>query len=211
MKLNEFDARAREWDSNPMHMERSVAIARQIADIIPLDKNMKALEFGAGTGILSFLLADRLGEIVMMDNSREMVNVMNEKTLNANLPRLKPVYFDLEQNDFPQNDFNFVFTQMVLHHVKDTKQILKKFYALLQPNGYLAIADLYSEDGSFHGGDFNGHKGFDVTKLQHDIEKEGFRHLCTRNCYVIKKTIDGCDREFPVFLMVAMKPDNTNH
>ncbi len=55
------------------------AIARAMEKTIPLNKHMKALEFGAGTGLLSFLLADRLAEITLMDNSTEMINVIKGK------------------------------------------------------------------------------------------------------------------------------------
>ena len=39
---------------------------------------------------------------------------------------------------------------MTLHHIPDTNGILNKFHALLEPNGYLLVADLEKEDGSFH-------------------------------------------------------------
>ena len=51
---------------------------------------------------------------------------------------------------------------MVLHHVTDIENIIRKFHNLLNPDGHLAIADLYTEDGSFHGKEFTGHKGFDT-------------------------------------------------
>jgi len=54
--MSEFDARAREWDKDRMHMDRSVAIAAELEKMIPINHSMKALEYGAGTGILSFLL-----------------------------------------------------------------------------------------------------------------------------------------------------------
>ncbi len=36
-----------------------------------------------------------------------------------------------------------------------SRRILEKFHDLLNPSGYLAIADLYPEDGSFHGLSFD--------------------------------------------------------
>jgi tRNA (cmo5U34)-methyltransferase len=120
---------------------------------------------GAGTGILSFLLRDKLSEITMMDSSGEMVNVMKEKVAVSGFKSLKPVLFDLEHQDFKAHKFDIIFNQMVLHHVNDVKAILKKFYSLLSPGGFLAIADLYSEDGSFHGIEANVHCGFDVKAL----------------------------------------------
>ena len=65
--MNEFDIKAAGWDQNPMHWDRSVAIAEQIKKLIPITKQMTALEFGAGTGITSFLLKDYLKEITLME------------------------------------------------------------------------------------------------------------------------------------------------
>ena len=73
--MNEFDIKAAEWDKNPMHWDRSEAISNQIKKLIPLSKQMTALEYGAGTGITSFLLKDHLKEITLMDNSSEMVRL----------------------------------------------------------------------------------------------------------------------------------------
>ena len=69
--MSEFDARAREWDNDQQHVDRSVAIAAEIEKRITFKQGMKALEYGAGTGLLSFLLKDRFAEIVLMDNSRK--------------------------------------------------------------------------------------------------------------------------------------------
>jgi len=156
---SEFDLKAQQWDNNPVHWDRSVAVADHIRELIPLKKEMVALEFGAGTGIASFLLKDYLKEITMMDSSTEMVKVMNEKIKKTGVKNLKALNFNLEESDYTETSFDFIFTQMALHHVSDIGNILRKFHDLLFPGGYLAIADLYPEDGSFHGEGFTGHKG----------------------------------------------------
>jgi hypothetical protein len=40
--MNEFDIKAAGWDSNPMHWDRSEAIAKEIIKLIPLKKEMTA-------------------------------------------------------------------------------------------------------------------------------------------------------------------------
>src|SRR5450759_2489142 len=149
--MNEFDLKAAEWDQNPIIWERAEAIANEIKRLIPLKKQMTALEFGAGTGVTSFILKDFLKEITLMDNSTEMVKVMNNKIKTSRVENLKTLNFNLEQDDFKDAKFDFIFNQMVLHHISDIENIITKFYNLLNPGGFLAIADLYTENGSFHG------------------------------------------------------------
>ncbi|MBE3085307.1 MAG: hypothetical protein IMZ64_03700 [Bacteroidetes bacterium] len=87
--MNEFDIKAAEWDKNPMHWDRSYAIAKEIIKLIPLKKEMTALEYGAGTGVTSFMLKDYLKKITLMDNSSEMVRIMNEKIETTKVKNLK--------------------------------------------------------------------------------------------------------------------------
>ena len=202
--MNEFDIKAAEWDKNPMHWDRSEAIANEIKKLIPLKKEMTALEYGAGTGIASFLLKDHLKEIILMDNSSEMVKVMNEKIKAAKEKNLKALNFDLEHNDYNLGKFDLIFTQMVLHHVADIDSIIRKFSQLLNPGGYLAIADLYEEDGSFHGEGFNGHNGFNIEMLSGIIGKQHFINIFHKTCFVINREIsDTVSKQFEVFLLIA--------
>ena len=79
MVSNEFDNKARGWDKESIHWERSKAIAERIINIIPETQKMNALDYGAGTGILGFMLSDKFSEITLMDNSEEMFKVIQEK------------------------------------------------------------------------------------------------------------------------------------
>jgi ubiquinone/menaquinone biosynthesis C-methylase UbiE len=202
--MNEFDIKAAEWDKNPMHWDRSEVISNQIKKLIPLSKQMTALEYGAGTGIASFLLKDHLKEITLMDNSSEMVRIMNEKIKTTKVRNLKTLNFDLENMDYKGDRFDLIFTQMVFHHVADIEDIIKKFYDLQNPGGHLAIADLYPEDGSFHGKGFTGHKGFDPAELSRLLSKAGFLNISHRKCYVIdRKVSDTETKHYDVFLLIA--------
>jgi len=204
--MNKFDVKAAEWDNNSMHWDRSLAITNQIKKLIPLKKQMIGLEYGAGTGIASFMLKDYLKEITLMDNSSEMVRVTNEKIKAANIKNLKTLNFDLEHSDYSEGKFDLIFTQMVLHHVTNIESIIRKFYGLLNQDGYIAIADLYPEDGSFHGEDFTGHKGFEIEILSNHVKKQGFTNINHRKCFVINRKISNTQtKQFDVFLLIAKR------
>lgn len=202
--MTEFDIKAAEWDKNPMHWDRSEVISNQIKKLIPLSKKMVALEYGAGTGIASFLLKDYLKEITLMDNSSEMVRIINEKIRSAKVRNLKTLNFDLEHEDYKGENFDLIFTQMVFHHVTDIEKIINKFYNLLNPGGHLAIADLYPEDGSFHGKGFTGHNGFDPAELSKLLSKAGFLNISHRKCYVIDRQVSDTEtKHYDIFLLIA--------
>ncbi len=205
--MNEFDIKATEWDKNDMHRERARTVAREILEEISLTREMTALEFGAGTGLLSYMLKDHLKEITLIDNSEGMVKVLNEKLKAEKADNLKVVKADLENEDFKGGPFDLIYTLMVLHHVGDVETIIRKFHSLLRPGGHLAISDLYSEDGSFHGEGFHGHHGFDPVSLTALLGKYGFTGINHHKVYVIdKKTSDNNSKKFDIFLMTAGRP-----
>lgn len=203
--MSEFDAKARDWDKNQHYFDRSEAVANAISQVIPLQAGMKALEYGSGTALLSFALKDKFAEITLMDNSREMTAVTEEKIAAQHIQNLKPLFFDLEKEDYSLK-FDIIYNQMVMHHVQDIDAMLTKFYSLLNPGGFIAIADLYNEDGSFHGEGFNGHLGFDVEHLANKLKAIGYRNIQHQKCYTIERTDEnGIVIEYPIFLLTASK------
>ena len=199
--MSEFDSRARVWDNDKMHLDRSAAIAAELEKIIPSDNSFKALEYGAGSGILSFMMKDKFSEIVLMDSSREMIKVCEEKKEFFNTPHIHPLWFDLEHRDY-EGKFDIIYNQMVLHHVKDLNLILGKYQSMLNPGGILAIADLYPEDGSFHGPGVDVHLGFDPDQLIEKLHNFGFTHGEYKPCFVVKRPTG---IEYPIFLLTVSK------
>lgn len=205
--MSEFDARARDWDKNQRYIDRSEAVAKAMLQTIPFKKSMKALEYGSGTALLSFALMDKFEEIVLMDNSQEMTTVTAEKIADQNILHMKPLFFDLEHQDYSDR-FDIIYNQMVMHHVNDVDIILSKFYTLLNPGGFLAIADLYAEDGTFHSEGFTGHLGFDMDNLSARLKALGFDEITHQQCYSIQKTNEeGKVSDYPIFLLTAVKSE----
>lgn len=206
INMNEFDLKAKDWDKNPMHMERSVAIANAIINTIPLQHTKRAMEFGTGTALLSFLLKDYFSEILLLDTSAEMIKAAEEKIAASSANNMKTMLFDLEKNALKGEKFDIIFTQMVLHHVADIELITDRFSQMLNPGGYLAVADLYPEDGTFHDAGFNGHKGIDAEKLSETLLNHGFTDISHKTVYTINRLSgDNTNKAFPVFLLTAKR------
>jgi ubiquinone/menaquinone biosynthesis C-methylase UbiE len=206
--MNEFDLKAATWDENPMHKARSEAIAARIKDKIPLKSNMTALEFGAGTGTTGFILSGLLKEVVLVDSSPEMVKKTAEKIQASGIKNLKAVHAGEEYFEDSQQKFDLVFSQMVLHHIPDTESIINSFAGILNTGGYLAIADLYREDGSFHGKGFDGHNGFDPDELAKTLIKRGFVNVTHEKCFTIEKNISESEKgKFDVFVLTGQLSD----
>ena len=205
MTDSQFDEKAKSWDSDPLNVERARVIAEAIRKRVPLRTDASALEYGCGTGLLSFALQPYLGEITLADSSQGMLAVLKEKIAAGGIRNMTPLSLDLAVDPLPPDRFTLIYTMMTLHHIPDTERILRCFHSLLGENGHLCIADLDKEDGSFHGADFSVRAGFDRRELTEKVEKAGFCNISFSTVYEMTKETDHGRKNFPVFLMTAQK------
>lgn len=198
-----FDERAKTWDEDPMKTARAEAVAAGIRAQVPLNNGMTGLEYGCGTGLLSFALRGDFARITLADNSSGMLQVLQEKIDAGGIANMRPLKLDLTTDPMPAERFDLVFSLMTFHHIPDTDKILRDLFALLAQPGYLCIADLDSEDGSFHGPDADVHKGFDREELAQKARQAGFSSVNFSTVFNISKGQP--EKNYPVFLMVAQK------
>ena len=204
--MTNFDERAKDWDSDPMKVNRAKTVAEAIRVAVPLTTDMSALEYGCGTGLLSFALQSDLGQITLADTLQGMLDVLAKKISASGVTNMQPVRLDLSTDPLPAQPFDLTYSLMTLHHIDDAKGMLKKFHALLKPGGWLCVSDLDKEDGTFHtDGTTDVHLGFERGELQKWVEEAGFSSVKFSTAYEIKKDIDGVERTFPVFLLTARK------
>ena len=203
--MSEFDQKAARWDAKPVRVERAQAVADGIKAALPLSPRMTALEYGCGTGLLSFALQPYLGHITLADSSSGMLTVLRDKIAAANTQNMTPIQLDLTIDPLPAGRYQLIYTLMTLHHIADTDRMLRAFYQLLDAPGYLCVADLDTEDGSFHEDEFHGHLGFDRDALSAQARQAGFQSVNFRTVFHMIKDVQGISKEFAVFLMAAEK------
>lgn len=200
-----FDSKARQWDENPVFVDRARRIADALRSMVPLSTSMSALDYGSGSGLLSFPLKDELGHITLSDTSAGMLEVVREKVAAQNVRNMTAIQADLSATALPDTRFDLIYSSMTLHHIPDTAAILAAFHAHLNPGGWLGIADLDQEDGSFHGIEVDVHRGFDRDALANWTRRAGFKDVAFRTVFEIEKDKPEGKRTYPVFLMVARK------
>lgn len=203
--MNEFDEKAAQWDAKAVRVERAQAVAEGIQAALPLSPDMTALEYGCGTGLLSFALQPYLGHITLADSSSGMLAVLREKITSMHIQNMTPLQLDVMIDPLPAAHYQLTYSLMVLHHVADTAKALQAFHALLARGGYLCVADLDQEDGTFHSGEFHGHQGFDRAELAALAEQIGFQQIRFTTVFHMIKEVQGVAKDFPVFLMTAQK------
>lgn len=198
--MSHFDERARDWDT-PERRERAEAVAGAIRAIVTLAPTMRAIDIGAGTGLLGLTLAGDVGEMVLAEPSEGMLEVVREKLAAGGPPNVTAVRLDLMADPSPGDPFDIAVSLLVLHHLADTRAALSAIRELLRPGGRLALADLDAEDGSFHGPDAEGihHLGFERRALLEVTRAARFADVEIRTATEIERG----GRRYPMFLLLA--------
>jgi 2-polyprenyl-3-methyl-5-hydroxy-6-metoxy-1,4-benzoquinol methylase len=196
-----FDKAAKDWDKSDMRTRLSNGIGGAILEHVSLDASMHLMDFGAGTGLLSSHIAPRVARISAVDISQGMLDELAAKPEFAGkvLPFCQNIVHDpLEA------DFDGIISAMAMHHVEDTDEILRVFYGHLKPGGFVALADLDKEDGTFHkhGNEGVFHFGFEREDLKRRLEMAGFEDVSFTTAYTFEKE-EG--RTYPVFLVMARR------
>ena len=194
-----FDERAKEWDT-PDRIERAAEVAAAIGAAVPLSGSERVVEVGAGTGLLGLHFASQVEELLLTDPSAGMLEVAAEKVRRAALGNVRTQRFDLTADALPGR-FDLLLSLLMLHHVEDTAAALAAMRGLLEPGGRIAVADLDTEDGTFHTAEAEGihHLGFDRGDLARLAVSAGFSEVAFRTA----ATIEEEDRHYPVFLLTA--------
>ena len=200
-----FDEKAATWDDDPVRVDRAESIADSLAKTIDLSLVNMAMEYGSGTGLLSFALKDRIAGIVLMDESQNMIEMAIAKCKATNVNHFKPLQYDLLKQPLPSDKYDLIFILLTLHHIEETALILEKFYELLNPNGYLAIIDLEKEDGSFHEHNYHFHNGFERGSLEKQLTQTGLTPFSYEVCYELARDYDEGTQKYPLFLLVSQK------
>ena len=196
----EFDTRAESWD-DPEKTRRAEDIAAVVRWTVPLRRSMKALEYGAGTGLLSFCLRDALGPITLADSSAGMRAVAARKIAAASALDMRVLDLDLMRDAVPAERYDLIYSMTVLHHVRDVPRALAAFHAMLLPGGWLCHVDLDAEDGSFHGPEVDVHHGFERATLRAWLAAAGFVDIAIGDA----GSIAHHGRSYPLFVAAARR------
>ena len=210
MKMEErrdFNKGSGQWDADLSRVRLADGVSAAIIREVRLSKDMDALDFGCGTGLVTLRLHPLVGTITGADSSQGMLAVLDDKIRTQGLTNIRTTLVDFEKGDRLAGKFHLIVCSMTLHHVPDTAALFRLWHEMLLPGGYLCFADLDTEDGSFHS-DKTGvfHFGFDRKHLRELLHGAGFSEVRDTPAATMSRNVEGKGKvDFPVFLMVARK------
>ncbi|SFP35215.1 class I SAM-dependent methyltransferase [Hydrogenimonas thermophila] len=193
-----FDERAKTWDSSDRRQALAEAVANAIKSSVTLNSSMHLLDIGAGTGLLTRRVLPYVDKITALDTSAGMLEEL-EKKVEGNVEICQTDIIKYE----PSEKFDGIISSMTLHHIEDTEGLFKHLYKLLKPGGFIALADLAPEDGTFHSNGNEGvfHFGFDEESLKNYANIAGFKNFS----YKIVHKVEKPNKIYEIFLFSSIK------
>ncbi len=197
--MSRFDKLATQWDLNPDRVKSALKTTRKIKELIDI-QDMDILDYGSGTGLISFDLFEQANFITAMDSSQGMLTQMQKKIDEAKITNIKTALHDADVDTFIKDSFDLIVTAMTLHHIKNPLEFIINIVSALKKGGYLVISDLESEDGTFHsdGNDGVEYFGFDKGQIKDYFKKAGLEIVYLETNETIKK-----HRDFHLFLAIG--------
>lgn len=201
--MADFDARAATWDHDPHRRALAQAVVAAIETAIPPHPGRRILDVGCGTGLIGLPLAGGATSLLGVDLSAGMVARFTAKAAAAGIANAHGEVRDLAATPLPEGSVDLAVSAMAFHHIPDTAAMLAAIARALAPDGWIAVADLETEDGSFHDEPVP-HLGFAPATFTDLMRGAGFADVGMRRVHVMQRP--DRPRAYPIFLAWARRP-----
>ena len=192
MATNEWDAFADSWDSNDLTSLYADRAHAALTDIITL-RDLRVLDFGCGTGLLTEKMSPNAEHIVALDGSVKMVERLKQKAL----PNVSPIA-DFLTPEFVrsapllQEKFDLITASSVCAFLPDYAETLRLLRSVLKPTGIYAQWDwLLTEPDAGN--------GFTKVDVRQALDRAGFSEISLSQPFVIEDS----NATLPVLMAVA--------
>ena len=111
-----------------------------------IDHCTKALDMGTGPGDIPLMLCGptQRVSVLAIDLAQSMLDLAKRKVEIAGLGnRITLAQMDVKALDLPDDSFDAVFSNTILHHIPEPALMLAEAARVLKPGGLLLIRDLY--------------------------------------------------------------------
>jgi ubiquinone/menaquinone biosynthesis C-methylase UbiE len=123
---------------NPLEQKRLSNVISECKNSMDTVTFPHALDFGSGTGNLSYHLLSNGFKVTAADVSEKSLTILSNKFKKNE--KLEIQIIDGQTlSEFPDNKFDLVSTYSVLHHVPDYLGIISEFSRVVKPGGLIYI------------------------------------------------------------------------
>ena len=104
----------------------------------------RVLDLACGPGIVAGAIAPRIGQVIGIDATHEMVRLARQHFEKGRLTNGSFSVASAESVPFDRGRFDQVITRLTIHHFADVPAVLSEARRVLRPAGRLIVADVIS-------------------------------------------------------------------
>jgi len=116
-----------QWNADKYNKHTNFVLAQPVIELLNPQEDEKILDLGCGDGTLAIKIEKSNAKVIAVDLSQNMVKKTKKRGIEAYL-------MDATELNF-KNEFDAVFSNLVLHWVKDSQMAIKKVHNSLKNNG----------------------------------------------------------------------------
>jgi ubiquinone/menaquinone biosynthesis C-methylase UbiE len=137
MKMTKFE---KFFVNSDRRSQRVAEHAEKMLRTVGFAPGQSYLDFGCGNGAAAVHLASKLGlKVTGIDVDAEQIEAAHARIEET--PNVRFLTADGTKLPFADNEFDFVATHLVTHHIPDWQNALQQMLRVLKPNGYFIYKD----------------------------------------------------------------------
>ena len=146
-----FDADLKQWTDRFEHEGRAIYDKRyEILDALSLKPGLAVADIGAGSGLISRLIAQRVGSegtVYAVDIARNMVDYIARTSKEQGLTNIKAVLGDPKSPKLAPASVDRICIIDAYHHFEYPAEMLAEIKKALRPDGMLVLIDFKRIEG----------------------------------------------------------------
>src|SRR5699024_9846201 len=127
-------------------------IAAEMKKYFPHDANSIVLDYGCGTGLDGLELKDDCKKLIFSDVYGETLTVVAEQLEAYKIRNAE----SKQTEELGSEEADVIIVSLVMLHVPEFRELIKKLYDILNESGQLIIADFDKNDSVYHEKVHNG-------------------------------------------------------
>lgn len=178
MENDAFEQMAKKYDTEE-RIELAKVTVKEVRPELRNSKSKSLIDYGSGTGLISLELSDLVDSILLVDSSKQMLEVAEAKIAHRGMTNSEVLCSDFTQ-ETPELKADIVLMSLVLLHIPDAKVILQELFNILNNGGQLIIIDFDKNDKINHP---RVHNGFSHDGLKKILSEVGFKSIEIKTFY----------------------------
>ena len=172
-----FDRVASEWESMRGGYYDE-AVMNKLQETGLLQKGTTLVDLGAGDGSLSRAVASKVGKVIAVDISVEMLKELKKKAGQDGIGNIHIMEGDGCDLPIDEESVDLVCANMFLHHIEEPLLAIREMHRVLKPGGKVFLADLKEHgNGEFKDRMHDAWQGFSQKEVEEWFAKCGFNGI----------------------------------